>query len=94
MHVAESSSSLFCLWTGLSLPAALHPVSRRRSCLKLVTPFWKDSDEANRKAPNLPADASLARISSTLVFAGFGLQTRRPLAIIHKVIKSPLGFLD
>src|SRR6266404_5932811 len=25
MHQAESSSSLFCLWTGLSLPAALHP---------------------------------------------------------------------
>ena len=26
-----------CLWTGLSLPAALHPVSRRRSCLRLRT---------------------------------------------------------
>src|ERR1700746_3611959 len=25
MHQAESSSSSFCLWTGLSLPAALHP---------------------------------------------------------------------
>src|SRR5258707_13638897 len=25
MHQAESSSSLSCLWTGLSLPAALHP---------------------------------------------------------------------
>src|SRR5438445_2130881 len=37
MHQAESSSSLFCLWTGLSLPAALHPVSRRRSCLQLRT---------------------------------------------------------
>ncbi len=37
MHQAESSSSLFCLWTGLSLPAALHPVSRRRSCLPLRT---------------------------------------------------------
>src|ERR1700745_2974102 len=37
MHQAESSSSSFCLWTGLSLPAALHPVSRRRSCLPLRT---------------------------------------------------------
>jgi hypothetical protein len=37
MHQAESSSSSFCLWTGLSLPAALHPVSRRRSCLPLPT---------------------------------------------------------
>src|SRR6266446_10613093 len=37
MHQAESSSSSFCLWTGLSLPAALHPVSRRRSCLRLRT---------------------------------------------------------
>jgi len=37
MHQAESSSSLFCLWTGRSLPAAPHPVSRRRSCLPLRT---------------------------------------------------------
>jgi len=37
MHQAESSSSLFCLWTGRSLPAALHPASRRRSCLPLRT---------------------------------------------------------
>src|ERR1700730_8360601 len=37
MHVAESSSSLFSLWTVLSLPVALHPVSRRRSCLQLRT---------------------------------------------------------
>jgi len=37
MHQAESSSSLFCLWTGRSLPAAPHPVSRRRSCLQLRT---------------------------------------------------------
>jgi len=37
MHLAESSSSLFSLWTGLSLPVALHPVSRRRSCLQLRT---------------------------------------------------------
>src|SRR6202795_4608502 len=37
MHQAESSSSLFCLWTGLLLPAALHPASRRRSCLRLRT---------------------------------------------------------
>src|SRR5215469_10027118 len=37
MHQAESSSSLSCLWTGHSLPAALHPVSRRRSCLRLRT---------------------------------------------------------
>ena len=37
MHQAESSSSSFCLWTGLSLPAALHPASRRRSCLPLRT---------------------------------------------------------
>jgi hypothetical protein len=37
MHQAESSSSLFCLWTGRSLPAALHSVSRRRSCLPLRT---------------------------------------------------------
>ena len=37
MHQAESSSSSFGLWTGLSLPAALHPVSRRRSCLPLRT---------------------------------------------------------
>jgi hypothetical protein len=37
MHQAESNSSLFCLWTGLSLPAALHPASRRRSYLPLRT---------------------------------------------------------
>src|SRR5260221_948759 len=37
MHQAESSSSLFSLWTGLSLPAAVHPFSRRRSCLQLRT---------------------------------------------------------
>jgi hypothetical protein len=37
MHQAESSSSSFCLWTGLSLPVALHPASRRRSCLPLRT---------------------------------------------------------
>jgi hypothetical protein len=37
MHQAESSSTLFCLWTGRSLPAALHPASRRRSCLPLPT---------------------------------------------------------
>ena len=37
MHQAESSSSLSCLWTGHSLPAAPHPVSRRRSCLRLRT---------------------------------------------------------
>jgi hypothetical protein len=33
--LAESSSTWFCLWTGCSPPAALHPVSRRRSCLQL-----------------------------------------------------------
>jgi hypothetical protein len=37
MHLAESSSTLFCLWTGLSLPVALHPASRRRSYLQLRT---------------------------------------------------------
>jgi hypothetical protein len=37
MHQAESSSSLSCLWTGHLLPAALHPVSRRRSCFRLRT---------------------------------------------------------
>src|ERR1700745_2020623 len=37
MLQAESSSSLLCLWTGRSLPAAPHPVSRRRSCLPLRT---------------------------------------------------------
>jgi hypothetical protein len=37
LHQAESSSSLFCLWTGRSLPAAPHPASRRRSCLQLRT---------------------------------------------------------
>ena len=37
MHQAESSSTLFCLWTGLSLPVALHPASRRRSYLPLRT---------------------------------------------------------
>jgi hypothetical protein len=37
MHLAESSSTLFCLWTGLSLPVALHPVSQRRSYLQLRT---------------------------------------------------------
>jgi hypothetical protein len=35
--LAESSSTLFCLWTGLSLPVALHPASRRRSYLQLRT---------------------------------------------------------
>jgi hypothetical protein len=35
MHQAESSSTLSCLWTGLSLPVALHPASRRRSYLPL-----------------------------------------------------------
>src|ERR1700722_14301610 len=37
MHLAESSSTLSCLWTGLSLPVALHPASRRRSYLPLRT---------------------------------------------------------
>jgi hypothetical protein len=37
MHQAESSSTLSCLWTGLSLPVALHPASRRRSYLPLRT---------------------------------------------------------
>jgi hypothetical protein len=37
MHQAKSSSSLFYLWTGRSLPAALHPASRRRSYLPLRT---------------------------------------------------------
>src|SRR5208337_4281566 len=37
MHLAESSSTLFCLWTGLLLPVALHPASRRRSYLPLRT---------------------------------------------------------
>src|ERR1700758_2460291 len=37
MLQAESSSSLLCLWTARSLPAAPHPVSRRRSCLPLRT---------------------------------------------------------
>jgi len=37
MHQAESSSSLSCLWTGLSLPVALHPASQRRSYLQLRT---------------------------------------------------------
>src|SRR5258708_2874905 len=37
MHQAESSLTLFCLWTGLSLPVALHPASRRRSYLPLRT---------------------------------------------------------
>ncbi len=45
MHQAESSSSLSCLWTGLSLPAALHPVSRRPSCLPLRTDQCFLSDE-------------------------------------------------
>src|SRR6202051_2806894 len=35
--LAESSSTLLCLWTGLSLPVALHPASRRRSYLQLRT---------------------------------------------------------
>ena len=35
--LAESSSTLFCLRTGRSLPAALHPSSRPRSCLQLRT---------------------------------------------------------
>jgi hypothetical protein len=37
MHLAESSSTLFCLWTALSLPVALHPASQRRSYLQLRT---------------------------------------------------------
>jgi hypothetical protein len=37
MHLAESSSTLLCLWTGLSLPVALHPASQRRSYLQLRT---------------------------------------------------------
>jgi len=45
MHQAESSPSLSCLWTGLSLPAALHPVSRRPSCLPLRTDQCFLSDE-------------------------------------------------
>ena len=31
------SSTLLCLWTGLSLPVALHPASQRRSYLQLRT---------------------------------------------------------
>src|SRR5580700_11401275 len=37
MHLAESSSTLFCLWTGLSLPVAPHLASQRRSYLQLRT---------------------------------------------------------
>jgi hypothetical protein len=37
MHLAESSSTLLCLWTGLSLPVALHLASQRRSYLQLRT---------------------------------------------------------
>src|SRR5208282_4553258 len=37
MHLAESSSTLFLLWTGLSHPVALHPASQRRSYLPLRT---------------------------------------------------------
>jgi len=37
MHLAESSSTSFCLWTGLSLPVALHLASQRRSYLQLRT---------------------------------------------------------
>jgi hypothetical protein len=37
MRLAESSSTLFYLWTGLSPPVALHPASRRRSYLQLRT---------------------------------------------------------
>jgi hypothetical protein len=37
MHLAETSSTLFCLWTGLSLPVALHSASQRRSYLQLRT---------------------------------------------------------
>ncbi|MEA3205233.1 MAG: hypothetical protein QOG92_871, partial [Verrucomicrobiota bacterium] len=35
--LAESSSTLFCLQTGLSLQVALHPVSQRRSYRQLRT---------------------------------------------------------
>ncbi len=37
MDRAESSSSWWCLWTGSSPRVALHPVSRRRSYLRLRT---------------------------------------------------------
>jgi len=37
MHLAQSSSTSFCLWTGLSLPVALHLASQRRSYLQLRT---------------------------------------------------------
>jgi hypothetical protein len=37
MHRAVSCSTLFCLWTGSSSPVASHPVSRRRSYLRLRT---------------------------------------------------------
>src|SRR5271166_2525951 len=37
MHQAVSCSTLFYLWTGSSSPVASHPVSRRRSFLRLRT---------------------------------------------------------
>jgi hypothetical protein len=37
MDRAESSSTWWCLWTGSSPRVALHPVSRRRSYLRLRT---------------------------------------------------------
>jgi hypothetical protein len=37
MHQAVSCSTLFYLWTGSSSPVASHPVSRRRSYLRLRT---------------------------------------------------------
>src|SRR6266446_5236026 len=37
MHQAVSCLTWSCLWTGSSSPVALHPVSRRRSYLRLRT---------------------------------------------------------
>src|SRR6266403_2709056 len=37
MHQAVSCLAWFCLWTGCSPPVALHPISRRRSYLRLRT---------------------------------------------------------
>ena len=71
--LAESSSTLLCLSTGLSLPVALHPASQRRSYLQLRT------GECSR--PEGTFTFLLVRTFRRTYFGHFGPRRGRPRSI-------------
>src|ERR1700680_2131624 len=89
MHLAESSSTLLCLWTGLSLPVALHPASQRRSYLQLRTGQCSRPEGTftlllvrtfRRTRPNLKGCADFVRVlccSSVKDHSGYSPSRRR-----------------